>query len=143
MEIRMRSLAIILVVAVTAGSRPIEAQACRAADAQTTNMIRYMKQLATATLPADSESVGLRGTYQIPAVSAAEVTLVTTERTCKSALTALKSAVPGQSPAPTRVYVVAVGPVFVVWNPTPSRNSEWSPSVVFDSKFRVLSKFGS
>ena len=139
----MRALTIILVVAIAGGSRSIQAQTCRATDAQTTNMIRYMKQLATATLPADSESVGLRATYQIPAVSAAQVTLVTTEKTCKSALTAFKSAVPGQSPAPTSVYVVAVGPVFVVWNPAPSANSEWSPSVVFDSRFRVLSKFGS
>jgi hypothetical protein len=104
-------------------------------------MIRYMKVLAGATLPADSESVGIRTTYQIPAASPAQVTLVTTEKTCKSALAAFISAVPEQSPTPTTIYVVAVGSVYVVWNPYRPANSEWSTNVVFNSRFQVLSKF--
>lgn len=139
----MRAMAICLVVAITAGSKAIQAQTvCRPTDAETTNMIRYMIKIGAATLPADSESVGVRMTYKIPAVSPTQVTLVTTERTCKSALTAFKSAVPAPYPAPTRIYVVAVGSVYVVWNPVVYAGSEWSPNVVFDSKFKVLSKFG-
>ena len=138
----MRAIAACLVLALS----PIPAihaqRVCRSSDAQTTNMIRYMRVLAGATLPADSESVGIRMTYKIPAVSPAHVSLVTDEKTCKSALRAYVSAVGGQSPAPTRVYVVAVGSAYVVWNPVPSANSEWSTNVVFDSKFRVLSSFG-
>lgn len=141
----MRALPIFLIAAITIGSTAIQAQTlpvCRPADAQTTNMIRYMKVLVAATLPADSESVGERMTYKIPAASPTQVTLVTTERTCKSALTAFKSAVPGQSPAPTSIYVVAVGSVYVVWNPVRPASSEWYSNVIFSSKFQVLSKFG-
>jgi hypothetical protein len=139
----MRAMATCLVAGMLMGSGTTQAQTiCRSSDAQTTNMIGYMKVLAGATLPADSESVGIRTTYRIPATSPAQVTLVTTEQTCKSALAAFISAVPGQSPTPTRIYVVAVGSVYVVWNPYRSANSEWSTNVVFNSRFQVLSMFG-
>ena len=139
----MRVIATCLVLALRPLSKAIHAQSvCRSSDAQTVNMIRYMRALAGATLPADSESVGIRTSYQIPAVSPAHVSLVTDEKTCKSALTAYISAVGGQSLAATRIYVVAVGSAYVVWNPVRSEKSEWYTNVVFDSKFRVLSSFG-
>jgi hypothetical protein len=101
-----------------------------------------MKVLAGATLPGDSESVGVRMAYQIPAATPAQVTLVTTEKICKSALAAFKAAVPNQSPAPTRIYVVAVGSAYVVWNPYKYETSEWTTHVIFNSHFQVLSMFG-
>lgn len=113
---------------------------CKPADAQTANMIRYMRQLATATVPADSESVKLRSTYGIPAATANQVLLVTTTRTCQSALSAFRTAAPDVTPSPTSVYVVAVGSVYVVWATRPAQ-SEWTPHVVFTSKFQVLSQF--
>jgi hypothetical protein len=113
---------------------------CRASNAETANTIRYMKELVSATLPADSETVGIRMTYMIPSVSPTQVSLVTTERTCKSALTAYTAAVPGRSPAPTRVYVVAVGTVYVVWD-NAQGSAEWNPHVILNSKFQVLAKF--
>jgi hypothetical protein len=113
---------------------------CRTADAQTTNMLRYMRSLATATVPADSESVGIRTTYKIPAVAATQVSLVTTARTCNSALAAFNTAAPQLTPKPTSVYVIAVGSVYVVWA-SRAASSEWTQHIVFNSKFQVLSEF--
>lgn len=141
----MRAATICLIAGIALGSSSlVQAQTglvCRPADYQTRNMIRYMKVLVTATVPADSESVGVRMTYQIPVVSPTQISLVTTERICKSALTAFKLAVPGQAPAPTSIYVLAVGPVYVVWNPLQGTKSEWAPHLILNSKFQVLSQF--
>jgi hypothetical protein len=101
-----------------------------------------MRALVGATLPSDSESVGVRLSYRIPAATPAQVALVTSEKTCKSALVAYKIASPGESPAPTSVYVVAVGSVYVVWTAYRPANSEWSTDVVFNSGFQVLAIFG-
>ena len=135
----MQRLSLAVVLGLVCGASQISAQ-CKPADAKTANMIRYMKKLATATIPADSESVGIRTTYQIPAAAASQVSLVTTTKTCQSALAAFKTAAPDVTPSPTNVYVVAVGSVYVVWA-TRVGSSEWTPHVVFDSKFRVLSQF--
>lgn len=99
-----------------------------------------MRQLATAAVPADSESVGIRTTYKLPAVAATQVSLVTTTRTCQSALSAFKAAVPQLTPMPTNVYVVAVGSVYVVWA-CRRASSEWTQHIIMDSKFKVLSQF--
>ncbi len=139
----MRFVALFTAVAITAGSDSAQAQiVCRPADAQTANMIRYMKVLVAATVPADSESVGVRTAYKIPAASPTQVTLVTSETKCKSALAAFKSKVPGQSPVPTRIYVLAVGSVYVVWNPRQGVGSEWAPHLILNSKFQFLEGFG-
>lgn len=139
----MRFVALVATVAIIAGSGSIQAQSvCRPADAQTANMIRYMKVLVAATVPADSESVGVRTAYKIPAASPTQVTLVATESKCKSALAAFKAKVPGQSPVPTRIYVLAVGSVYVVWNPRQGVESEWAPHLILNSKFQFLEGFG-
>lgn len=129
---------ICLTVAVVA---PGAAQ-CRAADAQTVNMIRYMTVLATAPA-ADSEHVAKRHNYGIPSTTASKISLVTSGRTCGNALQAFLQAVPGLSPAPTNVYVVSVGSVYVVWSPGPFSGAEYIPHVVMDSKFAVKSKFAT
>jgi hypothetical protein len=134
-----KSLTLAVLVGSLCGAGTASAQ-CRTADGQTANMIRYMRQLATATLPADSESVGVRTTYQIPAVASTQVVLVTTARTCQSALSAFKAAVPYMSPIPTSVYVIAVGSVYVVWADR-GTTGEWTPHVVLNSKFATLSQF--
>lgn len=139
----MRFLALFAAVAIAAGSDSIQAQTvCRPADAQTANMISYMKVLVAATVPADSESVGIRTAYKIPAANPTQVTLVTKEQTCKSALAAFNSKVPGQSPVATRIYVVAVGSVYVVWNPRQGVGAEWAPNLILNSKFQFLEGFG-
>lgn len=125
------------------GALPAQsALVCRPADAQTANMIRYMKELVAATVPADSESVGIRTSYKFPVVSISQVSLVQTERTCKSALQSFSAALPAGSVKPTALYVVAVGGVYVVWAPlNAGQVSEWTVHMVLDSKFVVLSKF--
>src|SRR5450759_4447595 len=133
------SLSLLVTLALISWASDLSAQ-CRPADPQTTNMLRYMRSLATATVPADSESVGLRTTYKIPAVAATQVSLVTTARTCQSALAAFKTAVPQLAPTPTTVYVVAVGSVYVVWASS-APSSEWTQHIVFNSKFQILSEF--
>jgi hypothetical protein len=133
------SLSLLVSLALVSLASDLSAQ-CRAADAQTSNMLRYMRSLATATVPADSESVGIRTTYKIPAVAAAQVSLVTTTRTCQSALAAFKTAVPQLAPTPTTVYVIAVGSVYVVWA-SRDPSSEFTQHIVFNSKFQILSEF--
>jgi hypothetical protein len=133
-----RSLMFAVLVGMTGGASNLLAQ-CRPADVQTTTMIRYMRQLATAT-PADSESVTVRTSYKIPAVAASQVALVTTARICRSALSAFRTAVPLLLAAPSSVYVIAVGNVYVVWADG-SPLSEWTQHVVFDSKFQILAEF--
>ena len=115
---------------------------CRAADAQTVNMIQYMTVLATAPA-ADTEHVSKRQNYGIPSTTASKISLVTSGRTCSSALQAFLQAVPELSPAPTNVYVVSVGSVYVVWSSGPFAGAEFIPHVVMDSKFAVKSKFAA
>lgn len=132
-------LSLAVLAGIMCGGSAISAQ-CRAADAQTANMIRYMRQLATAAVPADSESVGIRTAYRLPAVVANQVSLVTTKKTCQSALAAFKTAVSQLMPSPTNIYVVAVGSVYVVWASRPA-STEWTQHIVLNSKFKVLSQF--
>lgn len=113
---------------------------CRSADAQTANMIHYLQKLATAPA-SDSDDVATRQNYQLPAVAANQVTLVSTTKTCKSALQADTPLLPAGTPAPTSVYVVAVGSVYVVWIPA-AAGTEFALNVVFSSKFAKLAAFG-
>lgn len=140
----MRSLITCCALAFVAGlanEAPAQpATICRPTDTQAVNMIRYMRELATASLPSDSESVGIRMDYKLPAASASQVLLVQNERTCKSALQSYIGALPASTPKPTRVYVVAVGNTFVVWDALASA-FEWTPHVILSSKYVVLTKF--
>jgi hypothetical protein len=120
------------------GSSSAVAQ-CRAADAQTANMLRYVQKLVTAPA-SDSEDVAKRQNYHLPAVAANQVTLVSTSKTCKNALAAYTPLLPAGTPAPTSVYVVAAGNVYVVWVPA-ADGTEWALSVVFDSHFNKLASF--
>jgi hypothetical protein len=114
---------------------------CRTADAQSANMIGYMKSLATATA-IDSELVAKRQRYHVPAATASQVTLVSTKKTCSNALAAYKLLLPAGTPAPTSLYLVAVGNVYLAWIPA-AANTEWSLAVVFDSQFVKLESFTS
>lgn len=100
-----------------------------------------MTELVLATTPSDSEAVGTRMTYKIPVVAPSQIHLVQTEKTCKSALASYSSALPAGTLKPTKVYVVAVGGVYVVWAPIGGSTVEWTPHVILDSKFALLTKF--
>lgn len=122
------------------GSSPAAAQ-CRSADAETANMIGYLQELVTAPA-SDRDRVATRKAYHLPAVAAYQVTLVSTSKTCKSALAAYTPLLPAGTPAPTSVYVVAVGNVYVVLTPA-TPGTEWTLSVVFDSRFNKLESWGA
>ena len=112
---------------------------CRTTDAQSVNMIRYLKSLTTAA-SIDSELVATRQRYQLPAAKASQVTLVTKRQTCSKALATYRTLLPAGTPAPTSLYVVSVGNVYVVWIPA-AANTEWGFAVVLDSQFVKLESF--
>lgn len=120
----------------------IGAQAqCRTADAQSSNMMSYLTSLATASA-SDTELVATRARYHLPVVSASQVTLVANKHACSSALQAYTLLLPAGTPAPSSLYVVAVGSVFVAWTPA-TTGTEWALAVVFDSRFVKLESFAS
>jgi hypothetical protein len=95
------------------------------------------------TAPAsDTELVATRARYHLPVVAASQVTLVTNKRTCSSALQAYTLFLPAGTPAPSSLYVIAVGSVFLGWTPA-TPGAEWALAVVFDSKFVKLESFAS
>jgi len=112
---------------------------CRTTDAQSVNMIRYLKSLTTAA-SIDSELVATRQHYHLPAAKASQVTLVTRKKTCSRALATYRTLLPAGTPAPTSLYVVSVGNVYVVWIPA-AANTEWGFAVVLDSQFVKLESF--
>jgi hypothetical protein len=114
---------------------------CRTTDAQSVNMIGYLKSLATAA-SIDSELVATRRQYHLPAVKASQVTLVTRRQTCSRALATYRTLLPAGMPAPTSLYVVAVGNVYVVWIPA-AAGTEWGVAVVLDSRFVKLESFAT
>lgn len=117
------------------------ATVCRSPNAETVNMVRYMTQLVTASNATDSESVATRTAYKIPVVATTQISVVQTERTCKSALQTYSAALLPTTVKPTRVFVVAVGNVYVVWTPISGSTPEWTLHMVLDSKFVILAKF--
>lgn len=89
---------------------------CRAADDSSSYLTEMIKQYALAV---DSEWVAARDGLGIPGVaSAKDIQLVTTEAICKSANAAYQAVAKGARQTLTgRVYVLRVGPAFVVWDP--------------------------
>lgn len=134
----LRSQVLAVAGAVALLSADAQAQ-CRPADDYSANMIEFMQRIATAPT-SDLEWARRRTDYGIPAVAASKVVLVTAARTCKSALEAyLANLAPGE-PAPTAVYVVAVGSTYVVWAPR-LPNQHFGRTIVFSSKFVRLAAF--
>ena len=118
------------------------AQNCRAADDSSYDMIELVKSYAMAS---DSIGRATRDSLRIPAVaSASSIALVTKQTTCKSANTAYQSVATGDRQTLSgQVFVVQVGTVYVVWDPS-YRTISAQPqdvNIVFDSKWNKLSIF--
>lgn len=94
-----------------------------------------MRQMSAST---DAEWAAARYEYQLPSVDSTTIVAVTQNQTCQKLLAAFKAAVP-ISPAPTRIYAVRVGTVYVAVYPTPDTH-DW-PMAVLDSKYKLLTKF--
>ena len=116
-------LSLLAVLTLALGCRPLVAStahragSCAAADTYAVNLVAYMTELATAT--DDSEALAARRLYRLPAVDKSAVALVTDERTCRRAVTSVRSDSASATSRVARVYVVRVGDVYVVADPEP------------------------
>ncbi len=91
----------------------------------------------------DSQAVLTRSAYQLPAVAASKVSVVTTASVCKNAGDAYHAAVtpPGTPPISRTLVVIKVGTTrFVVLDPN-ERTGEFRNNIVFDSRWTFLIGF--
>jgi hypothetical protein len=137
----MRYLARMLVlgVASTLVAGALTAQSCRPMDDRGKFMLNALKNLMVTT---DGHVAASRDFERIPVVDSASVVLVTDTRICDKALKAYNTGIPKGAQGSTSVYVVKVGTVYVVLDPT-RMAGEWAVEMVMDSRFNILSRYGS
>ncbi|MGE0354728.1 MAG: hypothetical protein AB7I33_15790 [Gemmatimonadales bacterium] len=101
------------------------------------SMATYYTSLATRN---DSAAQASRAALTIPEVPAEEVVPVTSDSVCATAAAALTALLGPPASGSREVYVVRVGAVYVVWDPT-LRAGHFDVSYVFDDRFQnVLSR---
>lgn len=133
----MRAIQIVALVALSgypsvgAIATPAGAVQCRPGDTRTSNLITWLKKVTTGT---GTHSQKDRSTYGIPSATASSVVLVTDEKTCAKAVTALNS-VRNTPNRARQVYVVKVGDAFAVEDPADDIDTS-SVGIVFDKLFR-------
>lgn len=110
---------------------------CRAFDGGGQATLDWVRTTATGT---DSSAIISRRTTQIPQVSANKVSYITDTRLCQQAVNAY-SAAAGVSTTGRSIYLVKVGTIYVITDPT-VHFGEWWYSMSADSKWKILSKFG-
>jgi hypothetical protein len=115
---------------------PVAGQTCRPTDPTARAILAWAKDIATGS---SDEAVATRAQLKIPSTTANKVTLVTDATTCLKAVQAY--AADGNFP-PTNiaVYLVKVNTSYILKDPILVSGSYW-PSVVLDSKFKLLSRF--
>ena len=119
----------------------------RAASAQTVSPCRPLDDGGQATLDwvrstatgTDSSAITSRANLKIPQVAASKVSYVTDSRICQQAVSAYAAAA-GVPAAGRAVYLIKVGTVYVIKDPTVFMG-EWWYSVTADSKFKILARF--
>lgn len=130
-------------LALMAASAQAQTYTCLPDTAEQSEVLRnYIVSLVTGT---DSGTVALRGRYNLPAVSASKVTVVTTGSVCTQAGGAYHAAVtqPGTPPSSRTLVVVKVSTTrFVVLDPN-EHAGEFALHVVFDKNWNDLAGFGS
>jgi len=138
-------LAVFFLACVLLSGTPLGGEAqtytCLPDTAEKTQILRDdIVSLVTAT---DSETVATRSAYQLPAVAASKVTVVTTASVCRKAGAAYHAAVtpPGTPPIARTLVVIKVGTTrYVVLDPT-ERAGEFENHIVFDSRWNRLIGF--
>jgi hypothetical protein len=110
---------------------------CLPLDDEATGMLNWATHLATGT---DSSTIASRQGLQVPAVAANRVKLVTKASTCKKASDAYSAALNEPSNPGRAVYVVQIGSVYLVEDPT-QLIREWTQGMVFDRKFVLLERY--
>jgi hypothetical protein len=109
---------------------------CRPLDDGGQATLNWVRTTATST---DSSAIRSRTNLKIPKVAASKVSYVTDTRLCQQAVNAY-SAAAGVPATGRSVYLVKVGTVYVIKDPT-KLAGEWWYSMTADSKFRILVKF--
>lgn len=134
-EVMRIIVALIAFAPLTASARLMAQTVCRPADAVTS---RTIAELATIVSGTDSAAQASRDSLHLAATLASKVTLVTNEKTCKSARDALNRAwnTPG---ALRQVYVYQIGQFWSVEDPQISGNGEYRGVVIYDGRWRYQS----
>jgi hypothetical protein len=109
---------------------------CRALDEGGQATLNWVRTTATGT---DSSAITSRTNLKIPQVAASKVSYVTDARLCQQAVNAY-SAAAGVPATGRSVYLVKVGTVYVIKDPTVFMG-EWWYSMTADSKWKILAKF--
>jgi hypothetical protein len=125
-------IAVALVVMNVASATAAQAaKKCRAADANSANLISQLTLMATAT---DSETVADRTSiYHLPVVSANQITIVTDEKVCTKVVQAVATLPAKRSPVD--LYVVKLGSKgFAARDPT-EMAGEYRTIFIFDSHY--------
>ncbi len=108
---------------------------CRLASDESTALVAYLSKLATATDPA---TVATRIAYALPVVAATSVVAVTDEIVCAAAADAFNNALdPSNQVAGRSVYVVRVGTVYYVEDPTAGAG-EFAMGMTMDANYAVI-----
>ena len=112
------------------------ASPCRPLDGGGQATLNWVRTTATSS---DSSAIISRTNLKIPQVAASKVSYVTDTRLCQQAVNAY-SAAAGVLATGRSVYLVKVGTVYVIKDPTVFAG-EWWCSMTADSKFKILVKF--
>jgi hypothetical protein len=99
-------------------------------------MVTWLLKVATGT---DSAAAASRARLQVPQVSAGSVKAVADNRICENAAGGYNLAIGLPSSTVRSVYVVKVGTVFVVSDPT-VKVREWAVGATLDKRCRFLAK---
>lgn len=115
------------------------ASACRTADSETSEHLRYLRMLAAGTSQA---AAGWRASTLIPYVSdtVTKIGVVTTSKTCSQALSAYVATAQLTSGSISQVEVLRADTVMVVSNPS-VMSGEFVMRYVYDSRFKFLGAY--
>jgi hypothetical protein len=125
----------VVLMLVTGASQTVHGQHCLTPDGLTDAIHSFAVQLAT---DADSAWVAKRDRYQVPAVAASEVEVITASSTCRDAKDAYKAEM-GYN-GNRRVHVVRIGTRFLVMNPETTAG-DYEQFIVFDDEWVALAVF--
>lgn len=114
----------------------LRGQSCMPADSAMTMPLMDMKELVVSTRPAD---VASRQRLAIPATDSAQVTVVSDTKICDKVLAAFKPTLDSTIPAPTRLFVMKVGTVYVALYPESSEDTDIYR--VTSRQYAILSRF--
>lgn len=106
---------------------------CLPASGKSAGLVDYVNHLLTA---ADSAYVPLRSRFGLSGVTTSQVSLVTDERICSQAASAIDR-MAGVRNSGRRVYVVQAGTRYLVQDPN-GKAGEWTSVIVYDPHFTYV-----